>query len=551
MARRVLVIGLDGATWDVLDPLMRAGILPNLAALLTRAAKGTLLSTLPPITAAAWTSFATGKNPGKHGLVDFIYFSKHGYRVAIANSTTRAAPSLWNLLSACGKRVGVVSVPMTWPPEPVNGVMVTDMMTPNPQVDYTYPPALKRELLEQVGAFVITPGEGELPSRPIEYLAKVRADVAQSVRYALYLLNKEPYDFFMYVFGVVDVLQHQFWYLLEANPDTLDATRRAVRDAVLGIFSQVDKGLGELLKHADEETLVVLMSDHGFGPLKGFLHVNNFLLEWGYLVLKSGTVSRLKQTLFRSGLTPQNVHLTLKAVKLDLRRRLNRGRAYGLLRRFFLSFDDVDWDKTRAFALGHIGQIYINLRGRQPRGRVAPGAEYEQLRDELRRGLLGLKHPATGEALIARVFNREELYHGAQLDNTPDLVLLPYDFKYVAFGESEFASNRIVGPALGHTGHHRLEGIVALRGPEVRAGATLKQATLLDLAPTILLALGLPIPSDMDGRVLAEGFAPEWLGSHAPSFVTAGADRVEAGTGYSDAEEAQVIDRLSDLGYVS
>lgn len=554
---RVMVIGLDGATWDVLDPLMRDGRMPNLKQLLSHSARGVIKSSIPPVTAAAWTCFSTGKNPGKHGLVDFVYFPDHGYRVTIANSTTRHAATLWNLLSDRDLKVGVVSVPMTYPPEKVNGVMVTDMMTPNPNVQYTYPPELKQELAEKVGPFVITPGEGELPSRPIPYLEKVRADVRGSAEYALYLLRKEwhdgapGYDFFMYVFGVVDVLQHQFWYLIEADPAALDAEQRAIREKVLNIFTEVDRGVGEMAKGADENTLIVLMSDHGFGPMKGFMHVNNFLLERGYLVLKSGALSQLKRALFRLGVTPQNVHLTLKAFKLDLRRKFNRGRAYGTLRRFFLSFDDVDWTRTRAFALGHIGQIYINLKGRQPNGIVSPGPEYEQLRDQLRAGLLALRHPQSGEPLIAQVYNREELYHGPLLDQTPDLLLLPADFKYVAFGESEFASNRIVGPTLGHTGHHRLEGIGALIGPNVRVGAALRDASLIDLAPTILYALGLPIPPDMDGRVLSEAFTPEFVEGAAPSYDTAAAVRTDFGSTYSDDEQDQVIQRLTDLGYVS
>src|SRR5581483_4096458 len=511
MKNRVIVIGLDGATWDVLNPLLRDGKMPNLQKLLERSARGVLMSSIPPVTAAAWTCFSTGKNPGKHGLVDFIYFPEHGYRVTIANSTTRTAATIWNLLSERELRVGVVSVPMTYPPEKVNGVMVTDMMTPNASVQYTYPPELKQELLDEVGPFVITPGEGENPSEPSVYLEKVRTDVKSSADYALYLLKKEPYAFFMYVFGIVDVLQHQFWYLIEAEPKNLNEQDRTLRDKVIAIFEQVDESVGEMVKQADDNTLIVLMSDHGFGPMKGFMHVNNFLLDNGYLVLKEGAMSQLKRALFRAGVTPQNVHLTLKSLKLDLRRKFNRGRAYGTLRRFFLSFDDVDWDKTRAFALGHIGQIYINLKGRQPQGIVEPGAEYEALRDEIRNKLLQLKHPQTGEPLIARVLNREEIYHGELSDNTPDLLLLPADFKYLAFGESEFASNKLVGPTLGHTGHHRLEGIGALIGPNVQVGAQIQNASLIDLAPTILFALGLPIPPDMDGRVLTEAFKPEFI----------------------------------------
>jgi predicted AlkP superfamily phosphohydrolase/phosphomutase len=311
----------------------------------------------------------------------------------------------------------------------------------------------------------------------------------------------------------------------------------------------VDRSLGEMLQYADEHTLVVLMSDHGFGPLEGFLHINNFLLNRGYLVLKSGAPSLTKRALFRVGVTPQNVHEALKILKLDFRRKLNRGRAYGLLRRFFLSFEDVDWNRTRAFALGHIGQIYVNLQGRQPAGIVRPGAEYDQVRDAIRKELVELRLPETGELLIDRVFNREEIYHGELLDELPDLVFLPRDFRYIAFGESEFASNQVVGPTLGHTGHHRLEGIVALSGEGVRPDANLHEPTLLDLAPTILLALGLPLPPDMDGRVLSEAFTWDLLST--PSFDSTTLPHTHSGVGYSEADESEVIRRLNDLGYVS
>ena len=156
-----------------------------------------------------------------------------------------------------------------------------------------------------------------------------------------------------------------------------------------------------------------------------------------------------------------------------------------------------------------------------------------------------------GVPLISRVLNREEIYHGELLDQTPDLLLLPRDFAYVAFGESEFASNKLIGPTLGHTGHHRLEGIGALIGPHVQPGAILQNATLLDLAPTILHALGLPIPQDLDGRVLSEAFTSEFLSSSTPRYETESLARINYGTDYSEDEEAEVLERLSDLGYIS
>ena len=548
-ASKVLVIGLDGGTFDILRPLAEEGRLPTLARLMREGVCGELTSTIPPITAAAWTSFATGKNPGKHGLVDFVYFPNYGYSVSVASSKNRRAKAIWNILGEEGRKVGVVSVPMTYPPEPVNGFMVTGMMTPPSSKNFAYPPELMGELTREVGEYVIHAGEGVLPSDLERYLDKMRADIAIRVKCTLYLLRKYDPDFFMFVFGALDPLQHQFFNYIDVPSQPSDGNE--MRERILSVYEEVDARIAEILEMADEDTTLIFMSDHGFGPLEGFLHLNNWFLDKGYLTLKHDIRSRVKYLLFRAGFTPEAAHNLARRLRLDLRRRVNRGRAYRKLQRIFLSFEDIDWEATKAYALGHIGQIYINLRGRQPQGVVEPGAEYEELREKIGSELLDLVSPVTGERAIERVYKREEIYRGENLEQAPDLLLIPKGFSHVAFGESEFGSNRLFGPTLGHTGHHRLNGILIMQGPEMRSGQTIEGANIVDLAPTILYAMGYPIPRDMDGRVLTEAFHPQFLEAQPISYGEAASAEEEQEKAYSEADETEVRERLKGLGYIA
>lgn len=547
--RKVVVIGIDGGTFDILRPLAEEGRLPTLARAMREGICGELTSTIPPITAAAWTSFATGKNPGKHGLVDFVHFPQHGYSVSVANSSNRRGKAIWNILGDLGRGVGVVGVPMTYPTEEVNGFLLSGMMTPPSSKNFAYPPELVGELTREVGEYVVHAGEGVLPSDLERYLDKMKADIAIRVKCALYLWRKYDPDFFMFVFGALDPLQHQFFNYIHAP--SLPSGGNGMRERILSIYEEVDARIAEILEMADEETTLIFMSDHGFGSLEGFLHLNNWLLDKGYLALKGDIRSRGKHLLFRAHFTPETAHNLARRLGLDLRRRVNRGRAYRKLQRIFLSFEDIDWEATKAYALGHIGQIYINLRGRQPQGIVEPGPEYEELREKIKAELLDLVTPITGEKAIERVYKREEIYWGENLEQTPDLLLIPKGFSHVAFGESEFGSNRLFGPSLGHTGHHRLNGILIMQGPEMKSEQTIQGANIVDLAPTILYAMGCPIPRDMDGRVLTEAFHPQFLEAQPISYGEAGTAEEERERAYSEADEAEVRERLKGLGYIA
>jgi predicted AlkP superfamily phosphohydrolase/phosphomutase len=301
----------------------------------------------------------------------------------------------------------------------------------------------------------------------------------------------------------------------------------------------------------DAETLVVVMSDHGFGPVHSFFLTNNWLTSQGWLRFKRRPATALKRLLFRLGYTPLQMFRITKALGLGrLRKKVRFQQQAGLVNRVFLSFDDVDWSRTRAFSIGSFGQVYINLAGVRPEGIVQPGQEYEDLKEEIVRQALALCDPRTGEPLIERVYRREELYSGPYLDRTPDLIVQPRGWEYMAFGHADFGSNRLVEPIVGLSGHHRLDGVLILAGAGVQAGVHLDGASIMDLTPTILQAMGVACPDELDGRVLSEACAPS---SPLMQPVRHSSESIyKDGTstpGLSDEEMAEVQEKLQGWGY--
>ena len=252
-----------------------------------------------------------------------------------------------------------------------------------------------------------------------------------------------------------------------------------------------------------------MVSDHGFGPAVHFLLVNNWLVEQGYLKLKRTPASLVKRLAFKLGFTPLTAFRMANAVGLGrLRRKVRWQRGGGWMRRLFLSLADVDWERTRAWAVGSFGQIYINVAGERPRGTVQPGAEYEQLCAEISSKALEMRDPASGEAIVEQVYRRDELYSGQHLDRTPDLILRTTDMRYLAFGHADFGSNRLVEAVQGMSGHHRPNGICLIHGPGVASGSHLNGASILDVSPTVLWLMGQPVPSVFDGEAVDQRPSP-------------------------------------------
>lgn len=561
---RIVVLGWDGATWDVLRPWVTAGELPNLAHVLAEGAAGELRSVIPPTTAPAWTSMTTGTWPGKHGLMDWITRRPGEYRITPVTADFCTQKTMWELLSEAGRRVFTFNVPMTYPVRPLNGLVVAGLGVPTVDSAFTYPPGLYQEILAEVGGeYILHPNPGQPDSdRRVEAFLERLYQVTEIHTKTLDLMRaKERWDGWMAVVSGTDAIQHVMWRFLDPTCNQYDPRKsQRFRGEVLRYFQHVDRYLGQIVSHLDDDTVLLLTSDHGFGPLNKWFQVNTWLLQEGFIVLKPGVWPRLKRQMFRLGFTPMNAYNLLRAIGMGrLKEEVTPGRGQGRLRallpKVFLSFDDVDWSRTRAYAIGQIGQIFLNLKGREPEGIVEPGEEAERVREEIVAHLRKVHDPDSGAPIVGKVYRPEELYPGPHTDRVPDITFMPPEEARnhsPGFGEVDFGTNRIHSPMRGGlSGIHRMNGLFAAFGKPIQPGTWIEGARIVDVAPTALHLAGLPIPEDMDGRVLAEALRPEY----AAEAVHRGpaARRVDQGTAefLSGEDEAVVQERLRGLGYAA
>jgi predicted AlkP superfamily phosphohydrolase/phosphomutase len=552
---KVFVIGLDGATLDLIGPWAEQGHLPTLRRLIDEGVSGHLLSTYPPLTGPAWSSFATGKSPERHGILEFFHRKDGTYQQKLNSRHDIDGTSLWRLLSDGGKKVGVMGVPLTYPPEPVNGFLITGLLTPAQRRDFTYPPELLDELEDHLGRYRLRHDQKYRKSDPQPFIREQCEILENNTQAALYLLAHKPWDFFMvHVLGT-DRIQHEFWHVLDRNHPQHDPAERArLGNVVLDFYKQVDAAIDRLLRALDDDTVVIIMSDHGFGPVRKFINFNTWLLNQGLLCLKPSLGTRLRHFLFRLGFNYSVLgHWVLRFGLGRRAKEMGRARREDWQRRIFLSLTDVDWGHTSVYSMGNFGQLYVNLKGREPQGIVSDGAEYEELLDKLTLQLQTLVDPESNQPVISQVFRRHQVYDGPYAENAPDLIFFTEKMEYKAMGLSDFSSPHVIEPIYGTTGHHRMNGVLICYGPGiVRRGKRLEGARIHDLAPTILYLMQQPIPREMDGQVLLELFTPEFREEH--TWVSAQDapltdDKDEAV--YTEEEEAQIMDLLRSLGYVT
>lgn len=559
--RRVLVVGLDGATLTLLRPWVEAGKLPTFASLMKRGSWGRLRSVLHPFSAQAWSSFITGMNPGKHGILDFWRRDFSGYGFRILNASFREGRSLWGILGQRGKRVVVLNVPMTYPPEEVNGVLVSGMDTPGLNARYTWPPDLKEKILKETGEYVITPNDWL-------YMRRGRPDLAQrelfkeiEIRFSVarYLLQKHPWDFAMLVTTATDGAAHFFWkYFDPRHPLYQEVEAEEYGQTIFEVYRRADERLGELLAQLPPETTVLIMSDHGNGPIsERAIYLNAWLREQGLLSLKESRREPKAVFTSLSGRAFDRIKsLLYSLLPYQTLQRLRRlwPQTLGTRLREQSLYADVDWGATKAYAEGIRGSIWINLKGRDPQGIVEPGAEYEKIRDLIIAGLSNLRDPRSNEALIKKAYQREELYQGPYLPYIPDIVLEVSDTAQLFRSELKGSPVRILGreelARCPISGGHLMEGVFVAAGEGIKPHVQLSGAQIIDLAPTILYLMGEPIPEEMDGRVITEIVEESYLEANPVRFEETSSEVSPVDEGaYSEAEEAEIKDRLAGLGY--
>lgn len=567
MGNRVILLGLDGATFALLEPWLDAGRLPHLKRMIDEGVSGELASCVPPVTAPAWTSFLTGKNPGKHGVFDFVRQDRETYAFHPVNSRSYQGKALWEVIGEQGKNVAVLNVPMTHPAYPVRGILVSDFLLATAEGRKSHPPELLEEIEDRFGPYppeTVPPYFAGRPSKEAiaRFLQEYQDAMEYKFRVARHFLDRDKPDFLMlHLFGN-DQICHWLWHLMDTgHPRHREEEAKGSLEKIHEYYQTFDAEVGRLLDTHGEDTSLFVVSDHGFGPVHRSVDFNTWLHQEGYLVLKKRFSSRLRHRVWRLGLTPQALMDRDWFLRLVMGTflRLRKGRSQGnvddlkqahALLRLFLSFQDIDWSRTRAFSPFGFGQIRINLRGQWSQGCVSEGSEYDRLRQEIIEKLRCLKDPDTGEVLDGIVLTREEAYQGDFVGEAPDLFFLPVNGRYRP-KSTGFSSRNVFSSAGWMTGIHRMKGILIGRGKPLRRGERLEGLRIMDLFPSVLGLLGLEIPGDVDGRIPGRMFTEAFLEAQPVRWGPAvGHPGRRPAEGSGGEEEGKVMDRLRSLGYL-
>lgn len=552
MKNKHLIIGIDGATFRVINPWVTTGKLPHIGKLMKEGVYCNLRSTLPPVTGAAWSTFQTGVNPGKHGVFNWLSRDTRSYGVKVINSESIKEKTLWEIASYQGAKVGVIGIPVTYPPREVNGFMITGMLTPIGVNDYAFPKAIIQDIKKVVGAYIFAPDPLESKRNVAEWIAYLKDSIENREQITLHFLENYDWDLFTVHFFETDLVQHRLFHTL-ANKNNLHLKYSAngVDRPILDIYHRIDTAIGKIESHLDDEVNLILISDHGFAPVDYYFNINTWLMQEGYLKLKSNIPTLLKKFFFNLGFTQSNLYsLGRKIGLLSKNWAVDPKKAHDLLSRAFLSLYDVNWRKTKAYSRGDIvGQININLKGREPKGCVEV-KDKRRVEEDIIDGLRSLRNPYDNSKVVDKIFRGEEVYSGNQIDKAPDIIFLTKNMKTTMSGLTSFTSRRPIEYCYFMSGGHAMNGIFIGKGKNLKHAPTTR-ISLQDMAPTILYSMGLKIPEWMDGEVVRDIFTPDFKEKTPEAFIK----KSEIGSYKSkrdqtDEFEDKIKQRLKDLGYL-
>ena len=456
MKRKFLIIGLDSAPSEIV--IDRREEFPVLRRLIEGGAYGKMRSSDPPITIPAWMVMTTGKDAGRLGLYGFRHRTGYAYdKMWIATSQAFKERAIWDVVGDHGGRSCLVSIPPSYPPRKVPGDLISCFITPGPENDYTYPKELKAEIEAEFGPYmfdVIFRTEDR-----DEILKEIYAMTAKRFEVIRYLMKTRPWDFFMFVEIGVDRIQHAFWKYMDKDHHLYEPGNK-YENAIIDYYKYLDVRIGELLADAGPETAVLVISDHGVKRMKGAFCINEWLIREGDLVLKE---------------TPK------------------RGAS--------IEKTPVDWPKTKVWGWGgYYARLFFNVEGREPQGIIKP-EDYEKEREAMIERLLAIRGPE-GEPWATRIIKPNEYFAEVRGDY-PDLMVYFDDLYWRSAGtlgyDTLYLRENDTGP---DDAVHAQEGMYILYDP-LSPASRRKDIDITDVAPTVLTALGLPVPADMKGRVIA------------------------------------------------
>ena len=534
---KVVVIGWDGATFDLIEPLIKAGKMPHLEKLIKKGVHGRLNSSIPPLTPIAWTSISTGVNPGKHGIVDAFIYSEDTRKLSFVNATLRKVQPVWTILSNNMKSVGIFNVPVTYPPEEVDGFVISGMFTPEGAQDAIYPSALEKEIESEFGRYQI---ECRRHSNPYKYLKILIAEeIEKKTEQARYLMNKKKPDFFFTVFLATDRAQHFFW----KYKDVTHPENGQLGDAISTVYENMDRSLGKIVADVPQDSYVMMVSDHGAERLESSFFLNSWLIQNGYIKLFKDPAS----VFTKSPIEKINNFLQRVARKILPATVIGKMSTKGEITdevNAFLSI--IDWEKTSVFSEGVAGGIFIN------RDVVKP-EERDSLLARLTSELLEIRDPK-GKTVIEAVHRREEIYSGEYVDLAPDLtVICNRGFQIIAPNELLYFNKSFEnGYFLEHSwsGRHEQNGIFILSGPGIKENDVIEHCDVEDITPTILHLMECEVPENMDGDVLREALRDDHLQAQPVRYTSTDTKLAKDRVKLTAEEQSKIAKRLSDLGYL-
>jgi len=480
MNQKLIIIGLDGATYYLLDKLDKNKI-PNLRKVMMKGYRNIAHSFHPPLSPPAWATICTGVNPAKHNVFDFFYMpykKNKSYIRKIIKTPEWKTKTVFDILNANYMTCGVLNYPLGYPPFKIDKFFISGLGTPTKDSSYVYPPELKSEIDQKLPEYLIDAGGG-VGSNYKEFLNICKAMGNSRIKTSKYLFNKYDVDLQFIVFSFTDRFQHWFWKFIDNKHPQYEKWDEPWK-VYEGFFQNFDKYLGEIITDMNEEDTLLIISDHGFGPVKKYFYINKFLYEQGFLKFKKD------EKIFTQQNTPD-----------------------GLLK-------SINWGETKAYSLGDYGEIRINLKNREPLGIVSQGEEYKKLRKLIKSLLEKITDPEDGEKIIDKVYFKEELYSGEYLNDAPDLMFTMRNCEYICYINGRgnefynYDKTLLKPPSLEEmnqwNGAHNMEGIFIAYGKNVNKDAQIEKINLIDIAPTILYLKGIDIPNYMDGKALKDLF---------------------------------------------
>lgn len=544
---KVLVFALDGWGYKIIKEYIEIYKFPGLQRIVKEGVFGPLSSVIPYITVPAWPALLTGKNPGKLGVYTFLERNTNNYALMTVNLKWEHWNTLWNLLGNYGKKSIIINVPtVAAEDKEFPGMVISGPIMDKREDVIAYPEALNEELLKDNYKIYVSDFE---KASPDDFFQEIIEITKKKFEHMVRLFRKEEWDFFMAGFYYGDVLQHRFWKYLDPSYHLFENNPKYAK-IVLEYMQIVDGYIQILFNQIPQKCHVLVVSDHGMGPCRAKIDLNTWLLKNDYMSLWNEKIHSINLPNIRKYslyFKVQNVYK--KLIFLPFLRSI-RNWFWEKLSKEERSWRDVNWEKTKAY--GGWYSININLKGREPQGIVEPGNEYDNLCEEIILKLINFRDPNTGDLVFKKIYRKEEIYNGQYLSKMPDLIIeFASESLYFSTTRELAPGSKIIDYDTGYNGAHVRDGILFGYGDSIQKGISIKNASILDITPTILHLLDVPIPSDIDGKVLKEIFNPESSEfKREVHFTEVKESKDIVCESMVEEEDQRVKDRLRGLGYI-